>query len=291
MTNQELAKKLGSLKNVAPDAKWLEGNRELLLAQISNSGATNLSVWKVVLINFSSFTRTAARPATAFVAFVLLLVMGGFFSERFFAQAKPNDSLYIARIISEQVKLNTTFNTEARDMLTVKYASEHAKDISAVLADPGFNKEENQAQVEKLSSNFKAEVETVKQGISRLAASTQAAESARAKINNDTGNNDTGLEIMIAEEAKEEQGIQVQEGASSVSEAPTPEAVETPTATGSPATSTLDGVSSPVPIDGEVVAESSAVDKMLEEAKSLFDAKDYEKVSQKLKEVDEIIKK
>lgn len=286
MTNQELAKKLGSLKNVAPDAKWLEGNRELLLAQISNSGATNLSVWKVVLINFSSFTRAAARPATAFVAFVLLLVMGGFFSERFFAQAKPNDSLYIARIISEQVKLNTTFNTEARDMLTVKYASEHAKDISAVLADPGFNKEENQARVEELSSNFKAEVETVKQGISRLAASTQAAESARAKINNDTG-----LEIMIAEEAKEEQGIQVQEGASSVSEVPVPEAVETPTATGSPATSTSDGVSSPVPIDGEVVAESSAVDKMLEEAKSLFDAKDYEKASQKLKEVDEIIKK
>lgn len=285
MTNLDLAKKLKSLKNVAPDRNWLVGNRELLLAQISNSGATDLPVWKVMLINFSSFTQAAARPASAFAAFVLLLVTGGLFSNQFFAQAKPNDSLYIARIISEQVRLNTTFNTEARDMLAVRYASEHAKDITSVLADPEFNKEENQARVEELNNSFKAEVETVRSGISRLSASKKMSESAKPQVEVAV---ETELNVMIAEGDKEGQGIQVQENSLAPQEVPLP-------VSGVSGTSTTDSslVKTP-PIEEEtgikLPTASSEAEKMLEEASQLFDAKDYEKASEKLKEVDAIIK-
>lgn len=281
MTNLDLTKKLKTLKNVAPDRNWLSGNRELLLAQISNSGAANLPAWKVAIINFSSFTKAAARPASAFAAFVFLLVMGGIYSDRFFAQAKPNDSLYIARIISEQVRLNTTFNTEARDMLAVRYASEHAKDITSVLADPEFNKEENQARVEELNNSFKEEVETVRSGIGRLSASKKANEIAKLEAEIESE-----LNIMIADGDKEEQGIQVQEN-SSVSTEATSTDPTSPEASSSP--ETID-TELKVNVEAEASVESSEAEKILEEAKQLFDAKDYEKASEKLKEVDAIIK-
>jgi len=288
MTNLDLSKKLKSLKNVAPDRQWLEGNRELLLAQISNSGAANLPAWKIALINFSSFTKAAARPASAFASFVFLLVMGGIYSNQFFAQAKPNDSLYIARIISEQVRLNTTFNTEARDMLAVRYASEHAKDITSILADPEFNKEENKQRVEELNHSFKEEVETVRSGIGRLAASKSASEAKQP-----AAQTEDPLDIVIAEGEKNEQGIQVQENnpasevVAGILATVTPENIIDNEATSSPATTTLETETNS---EAEPVVSSEA-DKILEEATQLFDAKDYEKASDKLKEVDEIIKK
>ncbi len=269
MTNQELANKLSSLKNIAPDQAWLEQNRVLLLAQISNSGAETLPAWRMAVINFASFTRAAARPATAFAAFFLMLLAGGVYSQQIFAQARPNDSLYIARILSERVRLSATFNEEERDKLAVQYAASHVQEISAVLADPEFNKEENKEKVAKLSDNFQAEVETVKQGIVRLSAKSQAASPAAAPAALPAEDN---LEVMIANNNKEEQGIEVQETARQL----TPAAFST--ATTSPAAK--------APAVSQLSAEAGNI---LEEAKQLFEAKDYEKASLKIKQVNELI--
>lgn len=279
MTDQELIAKLNSLKKITPDQKWLKSNRELLLSQVSNSGAEKLEVWKIILINFSSALKSASQPVYALGVFVLLLVSSVFYSQQIFAQAKPNDSLYIARIISEKLKLNTTFNTEERDKLAVQFATGHAQDISAVLSDPQFNTEENKDQVAKLNDSFKAEVNTVKDRISRLAVKEKNAPAILAS---------TSSEVIIAENSKDGQGIQLLENHNAI----TPLVKATNTEKVSPAltaTSTDLKASSSTKIGTEQTGASEA-DKILDEATKLFNQKDYTKASDKLKEVDEIIK-
>ena len=276
MTNQDLTKKLSDLKHVAPSQEWLEKNRVLLLAQISNSGAETLPAWKVAVINFSSFTRAAARPATAFGAFVLMLLFGSVYSQQIFAQAKPNDSLYIARIISEQVRLNTTFNEATRDKLAVQYASNHAQDITAVLANPEFNKEENKDKVAKLNDSFKAEMETVKQKITRL--NNSPVVNNKEELAPVVG--ETDLEIVIADSTKDEKGIQVKENNPTVAIQPLEAVYKTSGSEEAAATTTPD-----------VVVDKTDASKMLEEVQQLFEAKDYEKASEKIQEVNQMVNK
>jgi hypothetical protein len=278
MTNSELITKLNNLQSVNPDKKWLESNRELLLSQVSNSGAETLSTWKVVLINVSSVLKSAVQPAYALGAFVLLLLTGSFFSGQILASTKPNDSLYIARIISEKVKLNTTFSSAERNKMEARFASNHAQDISAVLADPAFNNEDNQDQVAKLSDSFNEEVNTVKNKINSLNVSTVPAD---------------GGEVVIADSAKDDQGIQVSSEDTDLNIATGTSASE-PAALAVPEELTS-GTSSEVAAAtsteaGEINAPATAADKILDEAQALFNSKDYGKASDKLKEVDEIIK-
>lgn len=288
MTNSELITKLNNLKSVNPDQKWLESNRELLLSQVSNSGAENLSTWKIVFINISSVLKSAAQPAYALGAFVLLLLTGSLFGGQLLASTKPNDSLYIARIISEKVKLNTTFSSTERNKLEVRFASEHAQDITAVLSDPAFNNEANHDQVAKLNNSFNEEVNTVKDRIGRLSAAI-----APASKNND--------EVIIADSSKDGQGIQLAEG-QVLKDQTLKAAITSIAASAQPAisaTATLvvpvglnlkASSAKPVAATSTEKVESTEADKMLDEAKQLFDSKDYGKASDKLKEVNEIIK-
>lgn len=280
MNNSQLIAKLNNLKSVNPDQEWLKGNRELLLSQVSNSGAENLSVWKVVLINFSSVLKSAAQPAYSLGAFVLLLLTGSLFSGQLLASTKPNDSLYIARIISEKVKLNTTFNSAARNKLEVRFAASHAQDISAILSDPAFNNEANQDQVARLNVSFNEEVNTVKDGMSRLTAAIAPA------VKTD--------EVVIADSAKDGQGIQLSEGqtldiaVAAITASAQPMIAATATLA-VPAGMSLRATSAEVTATSTVEIEATEADKIVEEAKQLFDSKDYIKASDKLKEVDEII--
>lgn len=274
MTNSQLIAKLNNLKKVNPDQKWLESNRELLLSQVSNSGAENLSVWKIMIINVSSVFKSAAQPAYALGVFIFLLLAGSLFGGPLLAKTKPNDSLYIARIISEKVKLNTTFNSNARNKMEVKFASEHAQDISAILSDPAFNNEANQDQVARLNNSFNEEVKTVKERIGRLSAAGAAVSDNPSAPKND--------EVIIADSAKDGQGIQlsVQPLISTTATLTIPAGFNlNATSVDLMATST----------ETEKV-EPTKADKIIDEAQALFDSKDYVKASDKLKEVDEIIK-
>jgi len=275
MTNQDLIKKLNNLKDVNPDDSWLKSNRELLLSQISNSGAENIPAWRTIFITFSSIAKTASRPAFALGAFVLMLLTGSFFSNHLLEETKPNDSLYIARIISEKVKLNTIFDGEARNKLAVQYATEHAQDITAVLANPEFNTEANQEEIAVLNDSFHKEVNAVKSRIETLAVKNSPLPAAVAPTGAIKNNNDS---VVIADNNKEGQGIQV---ATSDILAPA-KTIETST----PAASSSPIASSTLKVD----TVKPAAEKILDEAKQLFDQKDYSKASDKLKEIDNIIK-
>ena len=282
MTNKELFAKLDSLKKINPDSAWVSGNRDLLLSQISNSGACTLSAWKVFVINCSSFAKAAAHPAYALGAFVLVLIVGSLFSHQVLGSAKPNDSLYIARIISEKVKLNTMFNSDERNKLAVQFATGHAQDISVTLSDPEFNNEANRDQVAKLNENFKKEIDSVKTHISYLSQNVAAKENKGNEITNAT---DT---VSMANSLKDNTGVQVFENPDLNSVAP----LIAPRATSSLVD--LTGVTSTIatsavsPEDTPEQKEMNA-DSILNEAKQLFENKDYDKAVDKLKEVKEII--
>jgi len=279
MTNQELIAKFNSLKKISPDQNWLKSNREFLLSQISNSGAEKLPTWRILVIDFTSALKSAAQPAYALAVFILLIFSGGLFSSQILAKTKPNDSLYIARVISEKVKVNTTFDSAQRDKLAAQFATEHAQDITVILADPAFNTEANKDQVAKLNDSFKEEVNTVKARISRLPQTIKNKPAVAISDN-----------VTMADNSKEGEGIQLLEK-NPVEPLKTSGTIES---TGPAAASTTLEVSSTPETQASstlnIEENSTAADKILDEANKLFDQKDYTKAADKLKEVDQIIK-
>ena len=273
MNNKELIAKLNKLRTITPDSDWKSSNRELLLSQISNSGAHELSAWEIFVINLGSFAQAITKPVYALGVFALLLVSGSLFSHQIFGDAKPNDSLYIARIISEKAKLNTVLNSDARNKLAVQFATEHAKEISAVLSNPEFNNDANQDQVAKLNASFNQEIDNVKSHISYLSAKTENKEGNEGKIELLPA---TGTDIVtIASELKGSEGIQLFN-----------KNVDTlPALSTTSVISTEDTASST-----EVTTDSLNADSVLEEAQKLFDNKNYDEAANKLDEVGEMIK-
>lgn len=267
MNDKALITKLNKLKAITPDSDWKSSNRELLLSQISNSGAHELTAWEIFVINLGSVAKAITKPAYALGVFALMLVTGSLFSHQIFDGAKPNDSLYIARIISEKAKLNTILNVEDRNKLAVQYATEHAQEISAVMADPKFNNEDNKDQVAKLNENFNQEINNVKSHINSLSAKVEKTDNVikGAEVKLAATGTDT---VKIASELKDKDGVQLFEKAD--------KGITLNTAV--PASST------------EVAPAPINADKVLDEAQKLFENKNYDEAADKLKEVDALIK-
>lgn len=276
MTNKNLIAKLNNLKTVNPEAEWLTSNRDLFLAQISNSGAEKLTAWEVFVINFRSFAKASSQPAFTLAVFFLLLVSSSIFGHKLFSQAKPNDSLYIARVISEKAKLNTVMDTKARDKMAVQFATNHAKDISAVLADPEFNTEDNQAQVAKLSENFNKEMDTVKVKMEKLAAAKPVVETPAVTPETATSSDD---EVSIAAGSGiDDKGIQI---------SATP---AVPAIPGKEIATTTPAVPA-VPATPAISTEPVIAPNVPDQVKEMFEKKEYNNVIDKLNEVEELINK
>lgn len=258
MTNSELIKKLKTLKNINPDASFLKSNRELLLSQVSNSGAEQMGAWKKFFITFENLAKVSSRPAFALGAFVITLLGAGLFSQKMLENSKPNDSLYIARIMSERLKVSTTFDSAEREKLASRYAINRAEDIAIMLSDENFNKEENQDQVAKLSSEFKTEVEKAKTSLSRLPIKTSVV-----AVSSKQGTTSEVDALVIAESEKDENGIEIY-------------APEIVAEENKEQASTTEEVLSPV--------------QKIDEINTLIDNKDFVKVQEKLNEIKESIK-
>ena len=227
MTEKDLINKLNNARNVSPDAKWLASNRELFLTQIANSGANKLTVWQIFSINLKSFAKVSSQPVFASFVFLLVLVASSVFGHQLFSQAKPNDTFYIARVISEKVKLNTVLDTESRNKMAVRFATDHARDISQILSNPEFNNDENKDEVEKLNEDFGKEIETVKNKMATIASNKEEKVKREEAENNEVavitnnidtkglasstnGYNDEGqISIASDDEFKTDNGIEI----------------------------------------------------------------------------------
>lgn len=226
MTEKDLIKKLHNLREIKADAEWLKSNRDLLYSQISNSGAKEISPWSSFVISFSSLAKTVSMPAMALGSFLILILATSIFSHELLVNAKPNQSLYIARVISEKARLNTILNTESRDKMAAQFAASHAQDIITVLSNPDAVTDEQ--EIAKLNESFKEEIKTVQKSIAKVNKPVVATSVATASE-----------EVFSATALKDDQGVSLN------------------------------------------VASSSS-EKILEEANSLFDKKDYSNASKAL---------
>jgi len=266
MTERELLKQLKNLKSVKPDSAWLKSNREILLAQVSNSGAEKLSAWTKVFIDLKSLVRTVSQPAFALGSFLVVLLGAGLFGPRILAGVKPNDSLYIARVISEKAHLNTVWNSEERDQLTLQYATDRAKDITTVLSDPSFNNDQHQDEVNKLNQNFNQEIAVVKTVINKIKPTTVTPAPEEEAV-------------VSAESAKDKDGVQIYTQPNAQGVTPTAASTTKPASTGTEDAKAKDAGTS---------KNSQAI---IDEAQKMFDNKEYSQALDKLKQVDELIKK
>ena len=256
MTDRTLIKKLGNLKEIKPDASWLKANRDSLYTQISNSGATDLSAWSSFIINFKSLLKAASAPAVALASIMMVLIGSSVYAHLLLVKAKPNQSLYIAREISEKAKLTTILNTEARDKMAGQFAANNAQDITTVLSDPSFN---NEQEIAKLNAKFNEEIKTVQKSVAKLEKPAVINKVATIATNSD--------EVFSATVGKDKNGVSI----SGIERIATP-TLATPT------------------VATQTIATTSTTTKILEEAKSLFDKKNYIEVLNKLKEVNNLIK-
>ncbi len=302
MTEKNLIKKLNNCKNVNPDAEWLNSNRELFLAQISNSGANKLNAWEIFCINLKCVAKAASQPVFALGVFFIVLVVSSIFTHRIFSQAKPNDSLYIARIISEKAKLNTVLDPGERDKLAVKFATGHARDISTVLANPEFNTEANSQKVEKLNESFTKEIETAKNKIVKIneRAAAQTQNQNQSGQASSTPTEEDVISIAIDEDYIESNGIEitgtetteveVDLATSAVKKEDTKEDTKDKDTAKEETTdlaSSTDEVAKLITESTETPKKPS--DQIIEEAIKLFENKDYENVINKLNEINDSI--
>lgn len=286
MTEKALLKQLKSLRDMNPDNSWQKSERDILLSQILNSGAKELKPFQKLLIDSRSFVMTLSRPALALGSLLLVLAATSLFSYQAFTKTRPDDSLYIARIISEKAKLNTVLDHAERDKLAVKFAADHAEAITEVLASTDTT---NAEQVAKLNDSFSKEINTVR---SRIASMKKVSPGSSNDAAPASATNSEADMLMTAGNGKDNSGIQVvvNPDEADVASATKTEVTATETTPIIDKASSSEDVasSSPEASSSEEISDQS--NQILDEAQTLFDNKDYNSALDKLKEVKELIK-
>jgi hypothetical protein len=275
MTDKKILEQLKGLKSVRLSEETKKENKSVLLSQISNTSVKKEVPSNNNIFNFKNVFSLMYRPvlvvAGIFVFLSGALIVGGGFYDRL----KPNDSLYIARIISEKARLNTTFNQEDRELLLARFASSHARDIANILMDSEFNTEENQDKVEELNYSFQNEISKVRDSVEKDYQESEEKRLEEEKVISASSlREDNGIEINISEEEEEE----IEE--------------DSKTEEDSLATSSEEEiVEEKIEKNIEKINETENGSRLIEEIESLFAEKRFEEVVEKLDEVDEIIER
>lgn len=169
MSEKELLSQLKSLQGIKMESNTKESNKQVLMTQISNTISSNSNV--KTLNSFAFLVKNilfmSSRPAMVFAGVFLFLTASLVLGSDLYKNSKPTDSLYIARVISERARLNTTFNQAEREKLAIEFAKSHARDITNALMDPNFNNEENREKVEKLTNSFRSEMAKVRGSVTK----------------------------------------------------------------------------------------------------------------------------
>ncbi len=204
MTDKYLINNLKKLKTLSPDKTWQKNAKSLFMSQITNSGARELSSSDNFKILIKSLFSLSFKPVAVTLTSFMLLLTTSIFAHQAFEGNKPDDSLYIARIVSERAKLNTVLDSKARERLATKFAASHAKEISLILADPDFDLKANQEKIAKLNDSFNKEIDSVRTNVTNWDSQKDLIASSSEDLKNDDE-----LLVSIADSNKDEEGIEV----------------------------------------------------------------------------------
>ncbi|MBI4812718.1 hypothetical protein HY798_04795 [Candidatus Falkowbacteria bacterium] len=269
MTEKELLKKLNNLRIIKPAAEWKKESRDILLRQIAQGEPivplSRFGLAVEFLKNTFPFEtmRKLPQPVWAIVLILFFALGGGVIGLKAARDTKPGDSLYIAKIISEKTRLSFTFDDKKEAKLALEFAGNRAKEITQVLvADENGGKEK---KVEKLSDNFKKEINTAKKKLGKM----------MVKNINSAGQEKTEeTKVFGANLGKEDRGMQLspqENNETAVGGGEKQEEIATSTAS---------------EIAGEKNAEGALI-----EAEKLFDEKNYDATLNKLEEAGKAIDK
>lgn len=282
MNEQELLKQLNNLKNIKPDSQWKKGNRDILFNQIcghqSALGGQSEDIeagvgWIKVLGSLaarSKMIKQLSQPAYIVCAIIIIIFGGGIASIKAAQNTKPGDSLYIAKIISEKTQFAITFNEKDKAKLGLDFAGNRAREISQVIAESDNNKE---AQVEKLTKDFKNEIKQVKSRMNAIVKKdTAAGGSAAAGRSNETPGTEQDAGVFSANLGKDNQRMEISEQENK-NQSPAATTTETAAFKNAP------------------VSDGKNLENALNEAEKLFDEKDFDGSLNKLNEANDIIDK
>ncbi len=294
-------KKLNTLKEFKPAADWKNSARELLLAHVSNASGDNVKITFIDELAFElkNFFSIFAQPAFAVIGLFVLL-SGGALGVNAARNTRPGDSLYAARIWGEKARVAVTIDRNAKAKLEMKLASARAKEISAVLSDPSFNNQDNIKKVERLSEDFKSEINTVKEkydAINKMNETKVAVNPVLgvASSNLEMDNAPVGIgaakvaaddgKVFAVDSGKATSGIQISQPALTL-EKPATIGIGKILPVAPTSTMTISASSTPV---SAPTSTPSDLNKNLSEAEASFDAHDFAGAKNILEQFDSII--
>ena len=296
MTDKQIIKQLKRLKEIKPNKDWQVNSRSVLKTQIENSGGHQTSAWQNFYINFKCIGNIAYRPAVGIASFLIVVIGLSFFAHQWFQSSKPNNSLYIARVISERARLTTVLDSTAREKMAARFAMNHAQDISDILADSELDYSTDSEELDKLNENFNREIAIAKDRVSSWQVSQEESVEDSSSISpsdeEESEIDDSDSIITIAENQKDETGLQVSSN-DEEEEREDEEVKSTATSTDEMTENELEVLEEQILETQEELKDEekdSSPVQLLDEAKKLFDQGEYMEASEKLRTAQEMIK-
>ena len=165
--NSDIRKQFNILKEVRPSSEWKEGNRSLLISQITSAQEEKICIEMGVFeAVFKSIMRDARvfliQPSVVVVGLVAVLIGMPTLSPGIVNNSKPGDSLYIAKKVSEKAQLAITFNENDKAKLGLEFAENRTREITKVLVEFSKTKKDKDGKVQKLTNDFKEEIGKIK---------------------------------------------------------------------------------------------------------------------------------
>ncbi|MBD3248116.1 hypothetical protein GF382_02395 [Candidatus Falkowbacteria bacterium] len=301
MNEQDIIKKLKELKGIRPQKDWKEDTRSFLVSEIRNSvvEAPEKDLIRDILSIPKSIFSKATEQAWAVAAIIIIIAGGAFTTQAATKNARPGDSLYLARVFSEKAKVAITFNKEEKAKLDMQLASNRAKEITDVLAELDTDEnEDSKKKAEKLSESFRDEIKIVKKNFEEIKQIREEANKSEENVEGGQkeeasfGIGDSRPEIVVTESSKEDEGMDIYEEDEDL-EAGGEE---------NDAEETAGDANGEAEVDAEVSLEVEAsstpetsdnnkdnVDDILSNAEISLDAKDFASAKEMLEAVDEMI--
>lgn len=278
MHDKDLFKQLNILKSIKPDRAWKERNREILFKQIAGdlsvSAEDKLTLSQILeSYIFAPAIKVFSQPVWTAVVITLLALTGGTVSIFASRDAKPGDSLYIAKIISEKAQMTLTFNEKEKAKLNIEFAGNRAKELSQVINENKDGTAKNE-KIEQLSNDFKKEIAAIKSKLeninSNVAENKNTAADSKSVAESSEQNEDN--QVFGANSGKSDQGMDVAEQAGAPNSAPVKDEKKTAGAT-----------------EKSFEIKAGVLGKTLDEAEKLFDSKNFSGTLDKLTEANGII--
>jgi len=177
MNDHFVTQQLKKLRQITPSQSWVDSQRQVIMAQVYNGQEPESKTAGRLSDFWLSFKCTITQPVTAVSAFLVVALLGGGATSYLASRnAKPGDSMFLARKINERAQLlAVSFDRSEQNRLKLEIARQRATDMSEV------NQETNQQQAEAISREFKQTVNDVKERLAKDEAKNEALASIRSK--------------------------------------------------------------------------------------------------------------